>query len=346
MSIFSDNKDAIISLIENEDDTFLHFPLKRLHGLLNGYNFGDVILVGGRKTGGRSSFVLSNYVVAPIIQKSTKANINKPLKVLYFNSRHSIKYILERMAVNYVSQKAGGNKLGIPSLYGMVGATSKLGKDKAKTIVSQVFDFFHKRTLDGTLSVIPGKRNIAEFEMHIDRTMEEYGTFDDRGDFEFKDDNDDNNIIVVIDDISGIVSSVTGNKGEGVHYVMNSIRQIAHKYRLLIVISAPVSGYFQGMYKSSADELTPYNIYADRSIILHNPLETSSHKFIGYSTEEWINSKTGICYIRSAFVATNSMGASSVYVPLFLYPENGVFKELPKADDLDNLYAFQDLITK
>lgn len=345
MSIFSENKDAIISLIENTSPGFLRFPLKRLHTLLNGYMFGDVIVVGGRKTGGRSSFVLSNYVISPLIQKTSKGNVKNNLKVIYFNNRHSTKYVLERMAVNYVSQKAGGNKLSIPTIYGMEGTNVKLSPDKSKNIVSQVFDFFHKQTMNGTLSVVTGKRSISELEMYIERVMEGYGEFDDHGEFSFTNDDDDNNIIVVIDDISGFTSGTNGGKMESAHHSMAIIRTMAKKFGILIVATVPVSGYYQGMYKSMADELAPYHLYADRSIVMHNPLETDSPKFMGYSTADWINAKTGICYIRSAFVASNSMGASSVYVPLFMYPENGAFKELPKPDNLDDLYKYQDLVT-
>ena len=41
------------------------------------------------------------------------------------------------------------------------------------------------------------------------------------------------------------------------------------------------------------------------------------------------------------------MGASGVYVPLFIYPENGTFLELPKNsvdDDDDELLDFYDLV--
>lgn len=41
------------------------------------------------------------------------------------------------------------------------------------------------------------------------------------------------------------------------------------------------------------------------------------------------------------------MGASGVYVPLFMYPENGTFLELPKNsvdDDDDELLDFYDLV--
>ena len=74
--------------------------------------------------------------------------------------------------------------------------------------------------------------------------------------------------------------------------------------------------------------------------MLHNPIETDDFKFLGYDIEDFINESTGVCYFRSAFIASNSMGASGVYVPLFLMPENGYFEEMPASTDefgLDNV---------
>lgn len=346
MSIFSDSKDAILSLIEEDPTEFLRFPIPKLHNLLNGYNFGDVVLIGGRKTGGRSSFLLSNYVISPLIQRTKKENMKKPLKIVYINSRHSVKYTMERMVVNYVSQKAGGNKLSIPVIYNMEGAQFKMPAEKSKTIVSQVFDFFDKMSDAGILTLLTGKRSLAELEVYVDKIMEDYGDFDEFGNFTFTDDENTGNVIVAIDDLQGITVSGNTSKKDLPNIIMSAIRVMAKKYSILFVMDMPTTtNFFQGMYKSHADELSPYHHYADRSLVLHNPLETGSHKFLGYTTEDWINAKTGICYFRSLFVASNTIGASGVYVPLFLFPENGYFKQLPKADDIDELYKYLDLIT-
>jgi hypothetical protein len=40
------------------------------------------------------------------------------VKVIYLNTRKNVKSTIERMIVNYNSQKNNGTKIGVPSLYG------------------------------------------------------------------------------------------------------------------------------------------------------------------------------------------------------------------------------------
>lgn len=347
MSIFSDSKDAILSLIEDRDSGFLKFPLQKLGKLLNGYMFGDFIVVGGRKTGGRGSFILNNYVISPLIQKMNSKD--KTLKVIYFNSRGTPKNIMEKMAVNYISNKAGGNKISIPAIYGLEGANAKMSIDNSKKMISQVFNIFHKLTENGDLNLITGKRSFNEIEMYIENVMEEYGEFDDDNDFIFNEAGEHSRIILAIDDVTGIVSEGSKNslRGDSAHVIGNSLRALAKKFGILIVLSMPANPLYRpSQYRSSTEEVSPFHIYSDRAIVMHSPLETDSVKFIGYDTEDWINAKTGICYLRTMFVASNNMGASGLYVAAFMYPENGYFKELPKADDEDSLFKYLDLVTK
>jgi hypothetical protein len=45
-------------------------------------------------------------------------------------------------------------------------------------------------------------------------------------------------------------------------------------------------------------------IYMPRVVILHNPIETGDKHMLGYETGDFVNPRTGICYLRKAFIAT------------------------------------------
>lgn len=72
-------------------------------------------------------------------------------------------------------------------------------------------------------------------------------------------------------------------------------------------------------------------------------METEDKSSLDYRTEEFINGKSGVCYLRVAYIASNYMGASGVSLGYFMYPENGYMMELPRADS-DMIEAFTDIV--
>lgn len=55
-SIFSKYKDVLIDISDTEHKKDLTYPLQKVGDLVNGYTRGDFIIVGGKKTSGKSSF--------------------------------------------------------------------------------------------------------------------------------------------------------------------------------------------------------------------------------------------------------------------------------------------------
>jgi hypothetical protein len=88
---------------------------------------------------------------------------------------------------------------------------------------------------------------------------------------------------------------------------------------MIIVLAVPSSNtYIKATgHMSSLEEVAPYHIYADRVVILHNPIETGDKHMLGYETGDFVNPRTGICYLRTAFIAANYMGPSGIYIGYF-----------------------------
>mgnify|MGYP000932820850 CR=1 FL=1 len=128
MSIFSKFKDSLLEIVDSTKRSELSFPLKKTGNIINNYTRGDFIVVGGRKTSGKSSFILSNYVISPLMQLLEAAKKDKAfgLKVVYINTRKNSRAVMERMVVNYISTKYKGNKVGVPTLYGYDGSHTKM----------------------------------------------------------------------------------------------------------------------------------------------------------------------------------------------------------------------------
>ena len=350
MSLFTRYRDTILNHIEAKGKRSLKFPLNKTGSILNDYSRGDFIVIGGRKTSGKSSFILNNYVISPILQKKKAAGSDADfrIKLIYFSTRKTPKATIERMIVNYVSNTNKGTKIGVPSIYGLPGRNKRVSTALSKKITTSALAVFDKFSEKDYLTVVGNKKGVFEIESIVHSSMDQYGLIDDEtGEFVYADEYKEMIPIFSVDDITGIVSeSGSSNfKNENAHIIAKKLKELAKVYNAVVVLGVPSTPvYIKGVHRSTSEELTPYSTYADRTIVLHNPLETSEKQMLGYETMDFINATTGICYFRTAFIATNYMGASGIYIPYFLYPENGYLLELPSAEDIGNLDEFIEIV--
>jgi hypothetical protein len=358
-SIFSRYKDVLIDLAATEHKKDLQFPLTKVGEVINGYTRGDFIIVGGKKTSGKGSFVLNNYVTYPLLKRATSKAENKKIdiKVIHINTRKSAKTTLEKLIVNYAVNKNGLCKLGVPSLYGLSGKQEKISRPLAKSIIASTTSVFEQFSEKGILSVITGRKSIYEISMLIKQSLAEYGEYNEElEEFVYKPEHADMIPIVSIDDITGITLEAVSGEDIGIRnsaaaQVALELKNLAKTYNILLVLvvpSGPVYGNSNN-YSSVLEEVSPYHSFCDRVLLLKNPGESEKYKHVlGYDSTKFVSRVNGACYFRSLYVASNYMGASGVYLPLFMYPENGTFMELPPpVEDMDydeDMLVYYDLV--
>jgi hypothetical protein len=61
----------------------------------------------------------------------------------------------------------------------------------------------------------------------------------------------------------------------------------------------------------------------------------------GYETGDFVNPRTGICYLRTAFIAANYKGPSGIYIGIFI--ENGYTWNYLPQENIDEVDIFADL---
>ncbi|MCK5788683.1 MAG: hypothetical protein KAH32_06780 [Chlamydiia bacterium] len=336
MSIFSEYKDEFISKINVRPEELLQFPLVKIGNILNGYQMGEFIVIGGRKTSGKTSFLFHNYVVNPLIAKLAAAKVGDKLdiKVVLIDTKHSRKHVTEKLAVNYLSNSLGGNKISIPSLYGYKGTHSDVTPDEASNAVNVAFNSFNALISKGIFSVFTGNRSISSLEETIINVMADLGTLNEDGEFIVNSKYVNLKTIIAINDSSGIYHSGTSTSRTLLSDLGKLLRTLSKQYGVLIVLVTPSTTFTSGQtHRSSLDEILPMGSYADRAIIMHNPSETYDYKFLKFDIEDFI-ATSGVCYFRSAYIAANVMGVSNVYVPLLMMPENGFMEELPSQEQV------------
>jgi hypothetical protein len=70
--------------------------------------------------------------------------------------------------------------------------------------------------------------------------------------------------------------------------------------------------------------------------ILHNPIETGDKHMLGYETGDFVNPRTGICYLRT-FIAANYIDPSGIYIGYFFISEGHI---MPTSENIDEVDIF------
>lgn len=354
MSIFSKYKDSLLDRVEDRHSrTDLQFPLQKIGGVINNYARGDFIVVGGRKTSGKAAFVMSNYIIGPILQKlyAKRDGKNVNIKLMYFSTKDTLKSTIDKMIVSYISATASGSKVSIPSLYSYRGARVSLSEKGAKAAINNAMTVFDKFSTKGFLSVIPGQKSISEIESMIELAMLEYGEVDEEtGIFTYAEEYKDLTTIITINSAAGVLGKdgVNALKNDVGQQLGSRLRTLAKKFNILVVLTVPSSKLFglkRAVHESSSEEVAPFDIFCDRCLILHNPAETDESSMLGYELEHFTETASGINYLRTVYVASNHMGPSCIYYGVFMYPENGYMVQLPQAEDEQLLEDFYERVT-
>jgi len=349
MNKFNIIRDQILSDIEAGKEQQFSYPLKRIGSILGAYPKKEFLGIGGRKTAGKGYFMLNNYVIAPILQELRASKIDETLglNLIYVNNKKTYRSTIERMVVNFTSNINKGSKIGIPSLYEpMTRINRRYPKEKSKQLILEAVSRFSKLEDDKKIHLLSNRHSVESLRDTIYSIMEETGSFNgDYTEFTYSKKKGIRNTIIVIDDASGI----TGSEGkaalrnaDAVELAM-ALKEISRMFDCLVVLGIPSANdfYKDTMYKGYVSALSPYGIYTDRLAIMHNPLETSDVTPMGYTLDDFINPKTGISYFRFMNILANHSGPSNVAIPLFMFPENGYFIELPSVESpkIDTFYG-------
>jgi hypothetical protein len=340
MKNFNTVRDTIISDIDEGVKQPFTYPLKKIGGLLGGYPRKEFIAIGGRRTSGKSYFLLNNYVIAPILQEIKALQIKETLglNLIYVSNKRTLRTTLERMIVNISSNFKKGNKVGIPSIYNTPNnKNKKISRDKAKSAIISGTSALTTLENKKKLHLLSNKFTVDSLKDTISDIMGEFGLFNgDHSDFTFNDKYSDLTNIIVIDDASGIFGSdgTPALKNTSAIELGIMLKHISRVFNALVVLGVPssIEYYRDSFYKGYINVMRPYDTYTDRLLLLHNPLETYDMTPLNYDLKEFMNPSTGINYFRFVNVLANHSGPSNVQVALFMYPENGYFRELPGPD--------------
>jgi len=359
-NLIRDIKNSLLDKVEAGDNKLLRFPLPKTGKIMNNYVRGDFIVVSGRKTSGKRSFILKNYVLEPIFAK-IKYKKALDVRVFYFSTSRGLSPLLEKLSAMYISAeevKANKdmfyNKVSISSFYNYSNADIAYGKATAKGLLNKAFNVLSKFIEKNYLKFFDGTKTVFEIKNIMKSLFTAYGRYDEDFDtFTYKEEYEDMVPIIIVDD----ASMVLGEDGKNSIRNDNSaklgmvLKEMAKTLNAIVVLNVPSASIYtsqkEKIYMNRLEEIGAYSNFADKVLFLHNPQETQDRYVFNYDMLDFINENTGVCYFRHMTIAANTSGPSSVTIPYFFFPQSGEMYELPQETDGEvnnELYGFISLV--
>jgi hypothetical protein len=91
------------------------------------------------------------------------------------------------------------------------------------------------------------------------------------------------------------------------------------------------------------DSSRPYDS-CDVAIGMINPYKYQDYKHLGYDIHEFTSPFNGASRFRALYVLKNSFGADNIAFGNLFYGENGLYKELPKPSEIQDLQTFYNIV--
>ncbi len=91
------------------------------------------------------------------------------------------------------------------------------------------------------------------------------------------------------------------------------------------------------------DSSRPYDS-CDVAIGMINPYKYQDYKHLGYDIHGFTSPFNGANRFRSLYVLKNSFGADNIAFGNLFYGENGLYKELPNAKEIEELQSFYNIV--
>jgi len=356
MGMISNIKDRLLDKIDLGNSGILKFPLTKTGKLLNDYVKGEFVVVSGRKTSGKRSFIFKNYVLHPIMEKLTyKQELD--VRIFYFSTKKTADEIVEKIATSYVAQKIAAkkddkmhNKISISSFYNYSGADIPMSPSNAKSNLVSAFTVINAFVEKNYLKIIGGTKSIFEIKNIIKSIFGSYGRFDeDFDEFTYKEEFHNIIPIIIIDDASMVLGEDGRNcvKNDNSARLGVVLKDLAKTLNAIVVLNVPSGNTYvsqkESFYINKIEEIGPYSNLADKILFMHNPKETGDRYSFDYEMADFTNLNSGVCYFRHMTIAANTLGPSGITVPYFFFPQSGNIFELPGIDS-DKLDEYKELV--
>ena len=313
-------------------------PLKKLSKITNYIEKGQNIIIAGKSTSGKASFM--DYIYFINVFKwwhDLPSEVRPQIKMFYFSMKLSTRMKLQKWLCLYLKLEYN-MVIDIPTLNNGVGKLYELdAEDKEK--ISSAYTFFTDLE-NGPLTLVSGKQTPTNIFNRVSDYMKTIGRLDEHGSFSLDQKHEDQHTFVYVDNVD-YSQTETDNfsmlppdmlKRKFGEYI-EAFRDV---YKITSVIIAPSRPSFTRIARETEPtykELGLLNDVANIGIVLYNPFNENNTKYGGYPINDMVI--RGKNRFRGVSVVRNIQGLENVSVGSFFIGECGFFAESPHPNEPD-----------
>jgi hypothetical protein len=323
-------------------------PLGKLSKYTNYIERGTNIVIGGRPTTGKTSFMDYLYFISVFKwwrELDMPAEDRPPLKFYYFNLKERKTIKVQKWFCLYM--KLYRDKvIDIPTLNSDIGKLYDLS-DSDKEAIQEADEFFDE--LEDHIVFVNNPQTPSDIYNRVKRDMEECGGYDEEGNFRYSEENLGmitfvltNNTERLVPETDGFQMMNTDALKRKFSTYMDDLKNIFNTVNVWIEPSKVSNSRMVRDSEPTYKELGHASKIADIGIVLYNPFNENNNNYQNYPVEKMII--RGKNRLRTATIVRNSRGLENITVGLIFLGECGYFRESPHPNDEDDWDTIDELL--
>lgn len=300
-------------------------------------------LIGGNSGTGKTGFTDCTYVLNPYKwYKENKDNTDIKFKIIYRSMERSKSFKLGKWVCSKLYEDYR-IMLDVPTIFGWGSKKNHIPQEVYEKIKG-CRDYFEEM-LD-VVEIIDGSENPTGVRNHLIKYALENGKLIEKSEFvkEYKPTNPNLITTVVIDHIGKLKNERGYSKKERIDKMSEYLGEVRDRYGLSPIVVSQFNRNLSDSQRAKNKELTPDpddfkdtgNLYedCDVALALFNPYKLKEYEHMGYDIKKFVNNK-GYNRFRSITALKNTYGIDDFRVGFAFIGENGLFGELPKANEME-----------
>ena len=310
----------------------LGIGLPKLEHFVDGLTQETYYLIAGGTGSGKTSFTLYSFIYKPLMENID----NDAFHIIYFSLEMTEEQLLAKLLAIYMYETFG-REISFKELLSR--GKNEILSDEDYELVQKSLDFLDK--LESHMTVYDRPLNAERMDAFLREQLKRFGKFE--GDA-FKLFNPDMIILGVVDHIGLVRASLGNTKKDEMDTVSSYAMSYRNKCKMSWAIvmqvnrgSSNVERRKQGFQELQLDDLKGTgNPAEDANVVLalFYPFREKMTVYRGYDIKQLGEN------FRSVVVLKNRWGAADLAVGLGFYGKTGLFKELPKASNINDYQRF------
>ena len=334
-------KDRLFNLIDKGRDgknIGLSIGLPKLELYMDGLLPGVSYLIAAQSGVGKSTFSLYSFVYKPLMDYMAGQEVDRDPYFIMFNLEMTQEQIYAKLLSMYIYEHFG-EQITFKELFSR-GKDTRLS-DERYELVKQCDEFLD--ILDKRLIFHETVLNSEKYKSCVIKDLQRFGTFNSDG--EYIPDNSDQLIVVMIDHMSLCRASSGRSKKEEMDLISSYSVQLRNRCNISPIHIMQFNRNANNPERLKQDMQEPDSsdfkdsaaMYEDSQVViaLHSPIKFKRSSYRGYNIKELAHNFVACILLKSRF------GTSDIAIGLAYYGDCSIFKELPRADQINDYERFK-----